>query len=125
VVKALSIKQPWAWAVIEAGKDVENRRKRTHYRGALFIHACLQDSLDGWHFLDENGFQLPVDPPTGGIIGIVDLVDCVQRYDSPWAVEGYFHWILENPRARRFKPMQGKLGIFDIDLRTSQRQVSR
>jgi hypothetical protein len=25
-VKALTIRQPWAWAVIYGGKDVENRR---------------------------------------------------------------------------------------------------
>ena len=24
-MKALTIKQPWAWAIIHAGKDIENR----------------------------------------------------------------------------------------------------
>jgi len=117
VAKALSVKQPWARAIIEAGKDVENRPKRTHYKGPLFIQACLKDSMQGWHFLDENGYRLPVDPPTGGIIGTVDLVDCLEGYDSPWALEGYFHWILENPRPQRFKPMRGNLGIFNVDVK--------
>jgi hypothetical protein len=117
VAKALSVKQPWAWAIIEAGKDVENRPKRTQYKGPLFIHAALKDSLEGWHFLDENEVRLPVDPPSGGIIGIVDLVDCVQGYVSPWAMDGYYHWILENPRPRPFKPMRGKLGIFNVDVK--------
>jgi hypothetical protein len=38
-VKALTIRQPWAWATIYGGKDVENRRWRTAYRGPLLIHA--------------------------------------------------------------------------------------
>lgn len=116
MAKALTIKQPWAWAIIEAGKDVENRSRRTHYRGPLFVHAGLQDSLEGWEWLDEMGIPLPVDPPTGGIIGLVDLVDCVQGHDSPWAMEGYYHWIVENPRRREFVPMSGKLSMFDVDM---------
>jgi hypothetical protein len=38
-VKALTMRQPWAWATIYGGKDVENRRRRTAYRGPLLIHA--------------------------------------------------------------------------------------
>ena len=28
-MKALSIRQPWAWAILHAGKDIENRDWRT------------------------------------------------------------------------------------------------
>ena len=38
-MKAISIQQPWAWAIIHAGMDVENRTWNTHYRGLLAIHA--------------------------------------------------------------------------------------
>jgi hypothetical protein len=38
-VPALTMHQPWAWAAIYGGKDVENRRRRTAYRGPLLIHA--------------------------------------------------------------------------------------
>ena len=40
-MKCLSILQPWAWAIIHGGKDVENRTWRTAYRGPLLIHASL------------------------------------------------------------------------------------
>ncbi len=121
MAKALTVKQPWAWAIIEAGKNVENRKRRTHYRGPLFIHAGLQDSLEGWEWLDVRGLRLPVNPPTGGIIGLVDLVDCVRDYDSCWAMEGHYHWIVENPRPCEFVPMRGKLSMFDVDLPVSGR----
>ena len=75
------------WAIVEGLKPVENRTRRTSYRDPLLIHAGLQDDLHGWQFLDEMGFPLPVDPPTGGIIGVVDLVE-----------GGSWHWLLANPR---------------------------
>ena len=38
-MKALSVRQPWAWAIIYAGKDVENRTWPTRYRGFVIVHA--------------------------------------------------------------------------------------
>ena len=38
-MKAITIKQPWAWAIIFAGRDIENRSWYTHHRGPLLIHA--------------------------------------------------------------------------------------
>ena len=38
-MKCLTICQPWAWAIVAAGKDVENRTRPTRYRGPLLIHA--------------------------------------------------------------------------------------
>jgi len=40
-VKALSLRQPWAWAVVHAGKSIENRRWNTRYRGDFLIHAAV------------------------------------------------------------------------------------
>ena len=36
---ALSVRQPWAWAIIHAGKDIENRSWATKFRGRVLIHA--------------------------------------------------------------------------------------
>lgn len=40
-MKALTVRQPWAWAIIHGGKDVENRTRHTKHRGQLYIHAGL------------------------------------------------------------------------------------
>lgn len=38
----LSIRQPWAWAICNAGKTIENRDwPGCKYRGLVFIHASL------------------------------------------------------------------------------------
>jgi hypothetical protein len=110
--RALSIKQPWAWAIIHAGKNIENRTWRTNYRGPLLIHAGQQDDLLGWQTLDEHSHPLPIDPPAGGIIGVVDLIDCVQHHPSAWAMPDHWHWVFANPRPLPFQATKGKLGLF-------------
>ena len=44
--RAISIRQPWAYAILHLGKDVENRPMRTHYRGRIFIQASLTMERD-------------------------------------------------------------------------------
>jgi len=39
-MKALTIRQPWAWAIFHAGKDIENRDWPTRLRGRIAIHAA-------------------------------------------------------------------------------------
>ena len=39
-MKALTVCQPWAWAIVEGHKSVENRRWSTAYRGLLLIQAA-------------------------------------------------------------------------------------
>lgn len=38
-MKALSIRQPWVWAIIHGGKRIENRDWYCSYRGPILIHA--------------------------------------------------------------------------------------
>lgn len=38
-LKALTIRQPWAWLVVNGYRDIENPKWATHHRGPLLIHA--------------------------------------------------------------------------------------
>jgi activating signal cointegrator 1 len=38
-LRALSIRQPWLWAICTEHKGPENRTRRTHYRGPVALHA--------------------------------------------------------------------------------------
>ncbi len=40
-MKALSLRQPWAFAVVHLGKSIENRRWNTAFRGDFLIHAAV------------------------------------------------------------------------------------
>lgn len=49
-MKAISVRQPWAWAILHAGKRIENRDwKGCSYRGPILIHAskgCGREEFD-------------------------------------------------------------------------------
>ncbi len=82
-MKALSVRQPWANAIFMAGKDVENRSRRTDYRGPLLIHASRH--ID-WQAARQEGppkkrLQYVTDRrmETGVIIGVVELTDVVDN----------------------------------------------
>jgi hypothetical protein len=82
-VKALTVQQPWAWAIVHGGKDVENRTQAWGYRGPLAIHAGQRWSHRGGASplvrsafgLDPRSMWPPEHFPLGAIIGVVDLVD--------------------------------------------------
>lgn len=49
----LSLRQPWLWAVLAAGKRVENRSWNTWHRGPVILHAakgCDPDEYEGAAF---------------------------------------------------------------------------
>ena len=128
-VLALSIRQPWAWAIINEGKDIENRSWSTRIRGPICIHAAKGMTNAEWDeamdFIDQS-FPKPLasqvgrrrsasgstDARRGGIIGTVDIVDCVERSRSPWFF-GRFGFVLENVQPVDFIPVRGALGFFD------------
>jgi hypothetical protein len=109
--RALSVRQPWAHAILRLGKDVENRPWRTHYRGRILIQAALKIELDEALKLKLNPDKLP----TGAIVGSVEIVDCVRDSKSKWAIRGQWHWILRNPRYLvKPMPFKGALGFIPV-----------
>jgi hypothetical protein len=85
----LTIRQPWAWAIIHGGKDVENRSWSTKHRRPLLIHAGSAFEPRGYETVQQLATQQPPPPSElihGAIIGVVGLVDCVRDSHSKWAV---------------------------------------
>lgn len=102
-LKAITVRQPWAWAIVMGYKDVENRRRRIDRRGSLLIHAGLQMDPRGFQFLWELGLhrKLPDELPRGALVGEVRISDCRYGYDSAWAAPGYWQWVFTG--AKEFK----------------------
>lgn len=111
-MKILTIKQPWASLIIHGGKDIENRDWRTHHRGPVLIHASMNPdtTITERDLMRRFGIGLPRYRPNGGIIGIVDIVDCVEYHPSKWFV-GRYGFVLRRPRPLRFQHCAGALGI--------------
>ena len=122
-VKALTVRQPWAWAVIHGGKNVENRRWRTTYRGLLLIHAAKDPDPDPetpadllWTMADPGGYGQPRTAfrARGAIIGLVYLADVLTDSPSRWAAVGRYHWVLEFPSpVDPPLPCVGRPGLWD------------
>jgi hypothetical protein len=93
-MKTLTVQQPWAWAIVHGGKDVENRTQAWSYRGPLAIHAGARMSDRGMRVVpDIAAAEQLVDLNlireemrgalvTGAIIGVVELVDVHQAVGS-------------------------------------------
>jgi ASCH domain len=96
-VKALSLRQPWAWAILHAGKRIENRRWNTKYRGPVLLHAAKggdeAEFRDAFCWMVDAGV-LPISSvpsrsmalglmPRGGIVGRARIVDVIR----PWCPE--------------------------------------
>lgn len=110
----ISIKQPWAWAIFNAGKDIENRDWATKFRGRILIHVGKNYDNDGIHSLSkEYNIVVPNSLLIGGIIGSVEIVDCVEKSDSKWFC-GKYGFVLRNQKPFKFIPYRGQLGIFKI-----------
>lgn len=119
---ALSVRQPWAWAIIHGGKDIENRSWQAvnhglRQRGRIAIHAAKGMTQDEYwaarEFMMAMGQYCP-DPHElyrGGVIGSVEVVDVVSRHDSPWFF-GPRGLVLRDPQMCGFVPARGALGYF-------------
>jgi hypothetical protein len=117
-VKCLSIRQPWAWLIVNGHKDVENRTWKTKHRGPLLIHAGQRPVLDfdavRQDVLRRFRIKIPDELDYGGIVGQATVVDCVTESDSPW-FWGHVGFVCEDAMRLPFVPMKGRLGIFPVD----------
>lgn len=119
---ALSIRQPWAWLILNAGKDIENRTWPTTMRGRVLIHASkgmtrdeYDDGTDPLWARGGPSIDLPSfgDFERGGIVGSVEIVDCVTTSVSPWFC-GPYGFVLRDARPLPFRPLRGALGFFRV-----------
>jgi ASCH domain len=127
---ALSIRQPFAWAIFHAGMDIENRDWPTQQRGRVLIHAAAivrqqdyelfqracrdPENCLGVAIAIAGGLPRKEDLPRGGIIGDVEITDCVTEHASPW-FSGPYGFVLRDARALPFMPYPGSLRFFDVD----------
>lgn len=140
-MRVLTVKDPWAWAIGNLGKDVENRVRNIagNYRGPVAIHVAatpmkLDDYFAAAKYIAERTGVMPIASLPAGqgvIIAVVDLVevhhadwcwDEEPRHCSPWAMSDYWHLRIENPRLLAEPiPYRGALGLRRLDDETIAR----
>ena len=115
-MKALSIRQPWAYLIVKGIKDVENRTWHTDFRGRIYVHAGKVPDTHSPVFVDDEGIPIEIlDSYYGAIIGEVDIVDCVWNHKSKWRAVGQWQFVLANPVVYTQPiPCRGQLGFFSV-----------
>lgn len=117
ILKALSIRQPWAWLIVNGFKDIENRSWNTSFRGAFLVHASKsmtrRDYQEAALVAGTNRVEIPDfgELPRGGIVGVAEISDCVSYADSPWFF-GRWGFVIKNARPLEFERCGGRLNFF-------------
>ncbi|MFA6019774.1 MAG: hypothetical protein WC722_05880 [Rhodospirillales bacterium] len=119
---ALSVRQPWAWAIVMGFKPVENRNGHSialgrMTPGKIAIHASKGMTRDEYEeaavFMASMGVSCP--PPAalirGAIIGGTTVTEIVTSMDSRWFF-GPRGLLLANSFAVDPIPAKGELGYF-------------
>ena len=137
-MKALSIRQPWAWLIIRPDiigdearalaaqtgllKGIENRDWRTALRGRIYIHASkgltraeYDQAVEYVRTVVHASVEIPplAELERGGIIGEAEITDCVNDSCS-WWFNGEFGFVLANAKPLPFRPCRGMLKFFEV-----------
>ncbi len=96
IVRALTIKQPWAWAIARGWKDIENRNWPApgYLLGEwVAIHASKSWDDEGFYefadIMERTGrgdYIYGCDGVRGAVIAVARIEGDVLRHSSPWFV---------------------------------------
>lgn len=121
--RVLSVQPPWAWSIMFAGKDIENRSWKTPFRGRFLIHASSKNftgeklRLAREEIAQKSGKEIQAIPhefPRSQILGSVELVDIVTKHRSPWTYPDEMYWVLRAPLLfdEPVRNIDGKLNLW-------------
>lgn len=113
-MKAFTVYQPYAYAIVAGLKHYETRPRRTNIRGRVAVHAGMVDILRRRRLSDREFWEIlaaingKAELPRGAVVGTVEIVDCVpvenivdKLNDQERALGDYspgrFAWVLQNP----------------------------
>jgi hypothetical protein len=94
---AISIRQPYVEMILRGIKKAEYRSQLTRIRGAVYLYAAMKPGNPDYYS------QLKIEPgtpPTGLIVGTVEIVECKYR-----VLHRDYEWRLANP-VRLDKPIK-------------------
>lgn len=127
VLKAISLKQPWATLIAEGYKTIETRKWATNYRGEILI--CASKNIDKEamkYFTGLFGLINPENCPTGVAVCVAELFDCKKmkkEHEVQSLCEVYakaYSFFLCGIKEIKPIPVKGQLGIFDIEIQENE-----
>jgi hypothetical protein len=124
-MRAISLWQPWATAIVLGRKTIETRSWFTPYRGPIAIHAAKRP-LDVEELLLCSELGMPqTGHAFGAVVAIADLISCMRTEglapsieDRAWGnfTPGRYGWVLANVRPLTPPvPARGMQGLWNWD----------
>jgi hypothetical protein len=103
-MKCLSIRQPYADAILDGRKLAEFRTWSTSYTGPIAVHAALKIDRKSVLYDPQKTYK------TGVVLGEVELY----KIGVSLELTGLFHWYLRHPQPykRSFLAL-GKCGLWE------------
>ena len=107
-MRAFTVYQPYAYAIVAGLKGYETRPRRTNIRGRVAVHAGLRDITVNEMKLCETYIPMGTILAMGAVVGTVEIVDCVPVEEVIGALTpqeralgdyspGRWAWVLKNP----------------------------
>lgn len=128
-MRAFTVYQPYAYAIVAGWKLHETRSRRTNIRGRVVVHAGKASLNRAARTLSTKAFwellgavNGKIDLPMGAVVGTVEIVDCLPVEEIiPTLTErervlgdyspGRWVWVLRNPVMFHTPvPVRGKQG---------------
>lgn len=141
-MRALTLHQPWAFAVAHLGKDVENRTWRPPEQVIgvrIAIHAGRKFDTDTlpW-FFGRGLINVPLTPVLGAVVATAVVAGVAEHADSVWFsgsvgafwFTGPIGWVLRDVVALAEPvPCRGAQGLWtvpnDVEQRVTAQEVMR
>lgn len=136
----LSLRQPWAEFILdlEIGKDVENRRWNTRYRGPFLIHAAKGFTSEEYDYAvnwvchnvgvePSEAAPSPSELVFGGIVGAAVLEDVVKpgADNLAWHMKDQYGFLLDKPTRLPFRALRGLQRFFYVELTPEEERLLR
>jgi hypothetical protein len=131
VLKALFLKQPFAWLIANGYLLVDDRSWGTQYRGPILIHASKGLYEEYYQYIKSHT-DIPIPERDklqyGGVVGMARLIFCGKPNELPATMNreyrahfsnvpsGYYGFLFADATPLPLMPSPGKLGIFEIDV---------
>jgi hypothetical protein len=138
--KAISLKQPWGWLMVNGYKTVENRNWQSGFRGPVLVHAsqgwdaeAFPIRPDGQFLYQHLKLPFPKEMPKfvqdydglrGGIVGQFTIVDCVTASQDPWFF-GRYGFVVEEAKPLPFVACRGLPSFFPVEEGVRQQLIRK
>lgn len=128
---ALSFSRPWDYVILHCGKDIENRKWRTTYRGRICIHRAKSWDQAGFLWLTEHSRRLGISDDAmreiirlqyagpfcqSVLVGEVDITGCVSQSASPWFFGPYGFTLANAKPYDEVIPCRGSLKLWTVSV---------